>query len=1058
MPPILPRKRLRTPSPQPPPPQKRTASSRKNKPDVFTTFDSHSKKAPSAAETKAFLDALSDEQSSLSEAESDEFEDVIATPAPKRQKVAQNRAEHVDSDDELEFEDVAAPDEQEEYAIPEILEDLSVTVREPGEVGRLTLIHGGKASITKKMRAARIRAHCMHVQFLLWHNVIRNSWINDAEVQLILLRGLPEPLKAEVTKWKIAMGLEKPERKTKSKKGTKGKAVLQKSGRERIRDWGADAEKSEHNVQGDPLIRLLKYLAAYWKKRFRVTAPSLRKLGYRNPRDMRDEMDSFNDGRHDPARHGERIADLGDFRELAKKCQGSRDVGAQLFTALLRGLGIEARLVVSLQPTGFGWSKNEEAHSRKAISAVTTDTGATDSEPAKASTKEAFSKNTRKGTSSRPIRLDPEDSSGLSSPPSSDSDNGVSAAPSVSKSNPPRFDRDLLYPTNWTEVLSPVSNTYIPISTMLHPNVVTSPEHTSNFEPRGAAAEKAKQVISYVVAFSSDGTAKDITVRYLRKRQWPGKTKGFRIPIEKLPLYNRNGKVARYEEYDWFKRVIRGYARPGDRRTLADDIEDEGDLVPVRPETDEKKKSDPETLQGYKQSADFVLERHLRREEALLPGSEPVKHFHVGKGEKAAKEAVYKRSCVVIAKSVETWHKEGRQVQVGEQALKQVPYRAVTLIRKREIEDQARDMGQKPTQGLYAEYQTEWIIPNPIGPDRNIPKNVFGNIDVYVPSMIPKGAVHIPLRSTAKVCKRLGIDFAEACTGFEFGKQRAVPVLTGVVVAEENEDLIIDAWEEDERLRREKENKKKEELILGLWKKFLRGMRIRERMRKEYGATDDEAQELDEGQHWAGKGRRLSGLRNGDEREQGGFLHDEDDGTRSLRASSDTGGAGGFLLESSDDEAGYGGGGFEIIGDSQDPKKRKRFRHSDYEHKNLHEHMPMPISLQAMHTTQMDLDGGGEALTDGRVEGETRNDGDEEEREVSELGPRCGSDDADLDEFALKPKSRTSSRTSSSKAKITGKESPASARKTRPLVLVEAARTRRSSRYPAPTGSPYFSH
>lgn len=38
----------------------------------------------------------------------------------------------------------------------------------------------------------------------------------------------------------------------------------------------------------------------------------------------------------------------------------------------------------------------------------------------------------------------------------------------------------------------------------------------------------------------------------------------------------------------------------------------------------------------------------------------------------------------------------------------------------------------------------------------------------------------------------MGLDFAEAVTGFEFGKQRAVPVITGVVVPEEHEQAIID--------------------------------------------------------------------------------------------------------------------------------------------------------------------------------------------------------------------------------------------------------------------------
>lgn len=42
-----------------------------------------------------------------------------------------------------------------------------------------------------------------------------------------------------------------------------------------------------------------------------------------------------------------------DFRENALKLRGSRDIGAQLFCALLRSAGVEARLVCSLLPLPF---------------------------------------------------------------------------------------------------------------------------------------------------------------------------------------------------------------------------------------------------------------------------------------------------------------------------------------------------------------------------------------------------------------------------------------------------------------------------------------------------------------------------------------------------------------------------------------------------------------------------------------------------------------------------------------------------------------------------------
>lgn len=84
-----------------------------------------------------------------------------------------------------------------------------------------------------------------------------------------------------------------------------------------------------------------------------------------------------------------------------------------------------------------------------------------------------------------------------------------------------------------------------------------------------------------------------------------------------------------------------------------------------------------------------------------------------------------------------------------------------------------------------------------------------------------------------------GIDFAEAVTGFEFGQQRAVPIITGVVIAEENEPAVIDEWEKDEEERKIKEEGKREKTALSTWRKWLMGLRIIQRVREEYGGDAD---------------------------------------------------------------------------------------------------------------------------------------------------------------------------------------------------------------------------
>lgn len=868
MPPFIPHKRRLSS-----PPSDSSKSKSTKRPTLFDTVDK-----PGASGTlqgnKTFLEELngSNSSSSLSDVSSEAFEDALLEPSRKKRKISHDEADD-EVDDEVDWEDAleagATPSNSVAKKPPG---DLELTLEKGTRIGSLTNPHGKKKGPSKIERQIRLSTHCMHVQFLLFHNMVRNGWAADKEVQSILVGQLPQGVKKEFKIWQTKSGLISnvvPEiHSAPARRGREGKK-LEKNERNQ-RDWGKPAEKQENGApdmsHGDPLIRFLKILAAYWRKRFTVTAPGLRKQGYKPLATLEEEIASFRTDEHDLEEHGERIEGVQSFRKLAKICEGSRDVGAQLFIALIRGLGLECRLVASLQPVGFGWSKNEEASARKKyarkrkVSSLANhdDTSDTDEDsnggekvkttPQSKSKAKVLEKGVLKKISSksRGAKDAPIDISGTSDNESAglsekedDDESLIDITPSVPRSKPNmNYDRDMPAPTYWAEVISPITNEVYPVdSLVLSPAVATNADHYDHFEPRGAKADKAKQVFAYIVAHSPDGTAKDVTTRYLKRRIWPGRTKGVRVPIEKVPVYNKKGKIKYHEEYDWFKTVMSGYVRTDMMRTALDDLEEIRDLKAVKPEKKEIKAKE-DTLQGYKTSAEFVLERHLRREEALLPGSNPVKTFSTGKGDKAKEEPVYRRKDVEICRTGESWHKEGRAVKAGEHPMKMVPVRAVTLTRKREVEEAERDGGEKLKQGLYAWNQTDWIIPPPIE-DGVIPKNAFGNMDCYVPTMVPKGAVHIPLRSTVRICKRLGIDFAEAVTGFEFGKQRAVPVITGVVVAEENEHVVIDQWEKDEEERRIKEEGKRERLALATWRKWLMGLRIVQRVREEYGGDAD---------------------------------------------------------------------------------------------------------------------------------------------------------------------------------------------------------------------------
>jgi len=1008
MPPFIPRKRRRSPSPLQPSP-KNTDRTPTKKPTLFDTLDAKPRILTTIQDNKDFLDELRGvSDSSLSDISSSDFEDVITDQAPsKRCKVGDDENE----EEEMEWEDAMVPNVSlSGTPVTTGSKDLEITLGKEAQTGSFTDPHGKKKGPSKRDREVRIATHCMHVQFLMFHNALRNAWICDNEVQITLVAQLPQGVRKAVEKWKVASGIP-VERSQEEGARTPAPVRGRKGGNRKAtmpvhqRDWGQKAERQEQGApnmsRGDPLIRMLKILVAYWKKRFTITAPGLRKQGYKPLAVLATEIASFRNDTHKAEEHGERINDITEFRELAKKCEGSRDVGAQLFTALVRGLGLEARMVASLQPVGFGWSKSEEAAVKKRRSDQhvagkvtgtseptnpdksmgTDDSSAesdisTDDSPVVDRKKSkldlgvsAGAVDPRKGTGKRkglkgnPVHVSQDFSDSGSATDEADDLSVVEVSPQLARSPPvKRFDRDLPFPIYWTEVASPITKSIIPVDPLvLTPPVATNDVLLSSFEPRGAEADKAKQVIAYVLAFSSDGTAKDVTTRYLKRHLWPGKTKGMRLPVEKVPVQTKRGKVKGYEEYDWFKTVMSGYKRTDKMRTAVDDVEDMTDLKPIKPEKKVATEGE-ETLQGYKNSAEFVLERHLRREEALLPEAQHVRVFRSGKAEKMREEKVFRREDVMVCRTGESWHKEGRQVKPGEYPMKMVPVRAVTLLRKREVEEAERDTGEKLKQGLYAWDQTDWIIPPPIE-NGVIPKNAFGNIDCYVPTMVPKGAVHIRRKGTVKVCKRLGIDFAEAVTGFEFGKQRAVPVITGVVVAKEYEKPVIDAWEIDEEERRKKEEGKREKVALAMWRKFLMGLRIVERVKEEYGGDAAAHVKEDVNPFTNRNKRKQQASTTGSDPHFANNEHDLDNEDHDL--------AGGFIPN--DNKDGVDGGGFipefdEIAEPDAELKSIPKGRSSQANESMVNASDKTPRSLQPAHRDVSRVlprsDGSEEALTE----------------------------------------------------------------------------------------------
>jgi xeroderma pigmentosum group C-complementing protein len=862
MPPHVPRKHLRDPSPigegrthkRVDTGKEKAKASQARRPTLYDDLDATNRNL--SQQSNPLLKGLvadDDDDSELSSLSDGDFENVPIADHGNHQD------DESDGDEDIEFEDVPTSKAPAKTA-PKPAGVAEITINKDLAYSLSDALGSGKGP-SKRDRAVRNGTHRVHVLLLLWHNAIRNSWLCDLEVQAIMISHVPPRLWDEVDRWRRNSGLEvevAEASKKSSQRGVKVKGKEKEVAGRGSKDWNSAAERLEEGVvdlsHGDPLFRLMKSLVAWWKQRFKVSAPGIRKRGYMSLQRLASLTKTYDGDPHDPDNFGERHEGIEDVRTCAQQCTGSRDIGSQLFTALLRALGMEARMVASLQPVGFGWSKLDDASPESescqgiagtpAVSEKGKDTNGTQNgnmsrRSGKSNT--LSSRQTRRR--SQQVAADPvEDSDEFKiEGKHSDDEPVIEVQVTPRKASPTKkYDADLEFPHYWTEVLSPVTQKYLAVDPIVKSIIATNRELVESLEPRGGKADKAKQVIAYVVGFSPDGTAKDVTVRYLKRQMLPGRTKGMRVPIEKVPVYNRHGKVKRYEQFDWFKSAMRGYLRGGKKTPITeiDEIEDSTELKPAKLEKKEVKEGE-ETLQYYKSSKEFALERHLKREEALLPNAPPVKIFRSkGKGGQIEEENVYLRSDVVQVKSAETWHKQGRAPVPGERPLKSVPYRAATINRRREIAEAERASGQKVLQGLYSFEQTEWIIPPPIQ-NGIIPKNEYGNIDLFVEHMCPRGAVHVPFRGAMRVCKRLQIDFAEAVVDFEFGHRMAVPVIQGVVIAEENHDMVMEELQKDEAERTRKEDEKRVKGALGSWRKFLMGMRIAERIRQDYGQLDE---------------------------------------------------------------------------------------------------------------------------------------------------------------------------------------------------------------------------
>lgn len=142
---------------------------------------------------------------------------------------------------------------------------------------------------------------------------------------------------------------------------------------------------------------------------------------------------------------------------------------------------------------------------------------------------------------------------------------------------------------------------------------------------------------------------------------------------------------------------------------------------------------------------------------------------------------------------------------------------------------------------------------------------------------------------------------------------RAAPYIEGIVVAEENEDIVRDAWEEDQVQRKIKEDEKREKAALTLWRRFIVGLRIVQRLHEVY-EDGDGMEEVNPftAKRFREKGKTVRAAHD-EEGGGGGFIND---------GASDDGEPGGFTRDSEDEDVEMGGGGGFLLDVEEDPSDK----------------------------------------------------------------------------------------------------------------------------------------
>lgn len=668
---------------------------------------------------------------SSSESESDEdLEDVNLTgDAQQPEPAAPDPNDESDAFEDLEDVDLDAAFGNH---TPAENETLTFTIQQKEEVPQKVKKFD---TIPKEERHQRKLIHKLYIESMVAHGALRNQWCNDPAVTATLRDLLP----------KLTVKLLNE-------------------------DW---VDGKQNVLARRFILGLLKAQEIYSKK-FKVTCQGLVR------KDWGDMLVEQN--------HIERNVNQAKFKMLVNSLQGSRDVGAQGFVALLRSCGVHCRLVFSMQPPDF----------RSVLPAQ--------------STIEKDAKAKKEKESKPRSEFDPVFIPHAKQEILADVRTRATHLEPLRRKYKFPMSR---YPIFWAEAWNKFSRKWITIDPMVFECVEVMPmRKKSKFEPPGT--EKTHQS-QYILAFDKFGRVKDVTRRY---------TLNYNASVIKKRI-----DTVSDEDERWYEMVLRAASTSSKKFRQAE-------IYEMKEFYDRDVcEGIPKSKKGFKNHPLYALESEIRQDEVIYPKDNTSKCGTFKSVNKSTIEPIYKRSHVYRIRTAKAWHMRGRVLKMGA-----LPLKSKKVNSPMPGEANEDDEGEVR---LYAEFQTQLYIPPPIV-DGKVTKNAYGNVEIYTSTMMPENGYLVKLteKTSMKLLERaardiLRIDYARAIVAFDFGKKgMTTPREGGILIDKQFKDAMLLVVEGLVEIEEEEKRKGVELNALRCWKFFLAKLRIVRRLDREHGTIN----------------------------------------------------------------------------------------------------------------------------------------------------------------------------------------------------------------------------